>query len=233
MSEIAATLQGWGLATSSEARGVAMLNPALRAKIPPGSGPQLSLAPFLLKAFQSLLDRVEVREVARMVIHLGVLHDSFPIDDEGRTLGNTAHGEILVGEKALVGDSKCLGGLVFVITEERDANSLFLRPGRLCEGIVPTHPKNLGSEFRIVVEALRDGAKLLRADSGEGHRDEQQDRLRACSLFGESHQFGAVRAESGERKIWCLITYLNAHEGHSRDERPRVNLSPRIEARKG
>lgn len=121
------------------------------------------------------LDGVEVRKVAGIVARLGVLDDAFFVDDEGRTLGDSAHGQVLLGVERVVGNVVVLGHVVLVVAEHGEIDAFFLGPSGLGERVVSADTDDRGLEAFVGFEALSDGAEFVGADAGEGHRDEEQE----------------------------------------------------------
>lgn len=187
----------------------------------------------LLDALEGFLDGLEVGELTRVVVYFGVLHHALAIDDKGGPLGHSAHGEIFFGQEALIGHAIRVGGFVLVVAEKLDADSFLFGPRGLRERIVSAHADHLSAELFILVEALRDAAELFGADTGERHGDEEEDRLLACGLLGEGHQFRAFGAESSECKIRGGVAYVDSHGPDSRQELRVVNPCGSFECETG
>ena len=105
------------------------------------------------------------------------MDDAAGIDDEGGPFGHASHGEILVGEEAVVGRPVGLGDLVFIVAEEGDADAFLFGPGGLGERVVTADAEDLGAEGFVFVEALGDGTEFVGADAGERYREEEQEVL--------------------------------------------------------
>ena len=126
---------------------------------------------------QRSFDRVEVRQIAGAFEDFGVLDGSVAIDDEGRTFRDTAHGEIFLGEETVVGKAVGFGDVVFVVAEKRDRDAFFLGPVALRKGIVAADAKDFRAETFVFAETFAHGAKLRRADAGEGHGEKEEHDL--------------------------------------------------------
>ena len=141
------------------------------------------------------------------------MHNACFIDDEGGTLGNTTHDEVLLGKELVISCAKSFGGLVIVVGEKLQRDAFLLGPGSLCEGIVAGNTEDLAIEIGILAEAAGDGAKLLGADAGEGHRHEKEKDVLLSDLLGKFYDFRSTLTEGYERKIRGFIANLDAHNG--------------------
>lgn len=99
-------------------------------------------------------DGVEVGELSRGVVGLGVLDDAGFVDDEGGALGDAAHDEVFVWEEGSVGDVVGGGDVVVVIAEEFEGNTFFFGPGFLSEGVVTADADDGGVEIFVIVDGL-------------------------------------------------------------------------------
>ena len=160
---------------------------------------------------QHFLDRVEVGKVAGAVVDLGVLDDALAIDDEGGAFGDTAHGEVLLGEEGVVSAAVGFGDIVFVVGEEGNLDAFLFGPIGLGEGVVAADPVDFGAEALVVAEAFADGAEFGGADTGEGHGEEEEDGLGAGRDFRKLDEGRAVAGEGGEGEIWGLVADVNGH----------------------
>lgn len=164
------------------------------------------------------LDRLEVGEIAGAVVDLGVLHNTGLIDEESRTLGNSAHDEVLLREELIVGDAVSVGGFVIVVRKELEADAFLLGPSRLGKGIVSGDAEDFAVQVGVGSESCGDFAKFLGANAGEGHGDKKEKDVLLTGGFGESDNFGTTFAESDEGEIRGLIANFDAHNGWNIDE---------------
>ena len=164
------------------------------------------------------LDCLEVGEIARAVVDLGVLHDTGLIDQESRPLGNSAHDEVLLGEELIVGNAVSVGGLVIVVRKELKADAFFLGPSGLGKGIVSGDAEDFAVQIGVGSESGGNFAKFLGANAGEGHGDKKEKDVLLTGGFGESDNFGTTFAESDEGEIRGLIANFDAHNGGNIDE---------------
>ena len=118
-------------------------------------------------------DRVEIRKVARAVVDLGVLDDPGFIDEESGAFGNPAHDKVLFGEELIVGDAIGFRSLMIVVGKELEANTFLFSPCCLGKWIISGNSENFAVQISVSPKTGGDVAKLLRADTGEGHRDEK------------------------------------------------------------
>src|SRR5262245_19453694 len=81
----------------------------------------------LLQFSQLSFDLLEIWQLPRVVIALGVLDHPVLIDDERRTFRHAAHPEIDLRQEGVVNDAVILCDLVFVIAQQGDADLFLLR----------------------------------------------------------------------------------------------------------
>src|SRR6266853_948576 len=131
--------------------------------------------------FELRLDLLEIWQLPRVVVTRGVLNHSVPIDDERRALGHAAHAEIHLRQERVVHHAILLGDLMFVVTQERHGDLLFLRPCFLRKRIVPADSVNGSIQIGIGIQARADLAHFGGACACERHRKEKQQ----CVSFPE------------------------------------------------
>src|SRR6266568_7846540 len=131
--------------------------------------------------FQLRLDFLEIWQLSRVVIALGVLDHPVLVDDERRALGHAAHAEIHLRQERVVHHAILLRDLMFVVTQERHCDLLFLRPCFLRKRIVPANSINGSVQIFIIIQARADLAHFRGACARERHRKEKQQ----CVSFPE------------------------------------------------
>src|SRR5262249_21439058 len=108
--------------------------------------------------FQLDFDLLEIRQLPRIVIALGVLDYAVLIDDERRALGHAAHSEIHLWQKRVVHYSIRARDFVIVIAQKRNCDLFFVRPCFLRKRVVTAKSINSGVQIRITVQARTDFA---------------------------------------------------------------------------
>src|SRR6266568_4542512 len=134
---------------------------------------------FQLRQFR--FDLLEIRQLPGVVIALGVLDHPVLVDDERRALGHAAHAEIHLRQERVVHHAILLRDLMFVVTQERHCDLLFLRPRLLRKRIVPADSVNGSIQIGIGIQARADLAHFGGACARERHRKEKQQ----CVSFPE------------------------------------------------
>lgn len=162
---------------------------------------------FESKALEDGFDRVEVRQIFRVILHLGVLYDTRFIDDEGRAFGNAAHDQIGFGQELLVGDTVGFGNSVFIVAQQGQGNAFFFGPCGLGKRIVAADADHFRVERFVFGDAVRDVAKLRGADAGKSHGHEQQQNVRGANVLGQGEQLGTFGGFSNKGEIGRFISY--------------------------
>lgn len=65
----------------------------------------------------------EVRQILRVILHVGEFHGAGLVDDEGGALRDATHDEVRLGQELLVGHAVGFGSGVFIVGEQRQGDA--------------------------------------------------------------------------------------------------------------
>src|SRR5882724_210263 len=134
---------------------------------------------------QLRFDLLEIWQLPRVVITLGVLDHPVLVDDERRALRHATHSEIHLRQERVVHHAIILRDLVFVVAQQRHGDLLFLRPCFLRKWIIPTDSVHVGVQIGVAVQARAHFAHFRRAGTRECHWEEKQQRVLLSEIVAQ------------------------------------------------
>src|SRR6266478_122495 len=134
---------------------------------------------------QLRFDLLEIWQLPRVVIALGVLDHPVLVDDERRALGHAAHPKIHLRQERVVHHAIFLRDFVFIVAQQRHRNPFPLRPRFLRKWIVAADSVHVGLQIGVAVQARAHFAHFRRTRARERHWEEKQQRVFLSEIVAE------------------------------------------------